>query len=113
MGIIRKTMSVSTAGLIDFRSDKERAAAYGKGTRKEARKQTKLMEQQLAVQQAAATQAVAAPVAVPMPVPAQAPAPQLPPAGWYQDANNPAVNRWFDGTQWTDHVQPVNAPPAP
>lgn len=110
MGIIRKTMSLSTAGLIDFRSDKERAAAYGRGTRTEARKQTKLMQQQLAAQQAAA-QAASTPVALPMPV--QAPAPQLPPAGWYQDANNPTVNRWFDGTQWTDHVQPVNTPPAP
>lgn len=107
MGIIRKTMSVSTAGLIDFRSDKERTAAYGKGVRKEAKKQTKLMQQQLAAQQATAQ--------APAPAPVSAPSltPQLPPAGWYQDANNPAVNRWFDGTQWTEHVQPVNAPPVP
>lgn len=103
MGIIRKTMSVSTAGLIDFRSDKERTAAYGKGVRKEAKKQTKLMQQQLAAQQASAQPP--APAHAPMPVPVQPPTPQLPPAGWYQDANNPAVNRWFDGTQWTEHVQ--------
>ena len=106
MGIIRKTMSVSTAGLIDFRSDKERSAAYGKGVRKEAKKQTKLMQQQLAAQQATAQPPA------PRAVPAPSPTPQLPPAGWYQDAKNPTANRWFDGTQWTEHVQPVNAPPA-
>lgn len=38
MGLIRKTMSVSTVGLIDFRSDKERTAAYARGTRKHARR---------------------------------------------------------------------------
>ena len=45
MGVIRKTMSVSTLGLVDFRSDKERTAAYTKATKKEAKKQTKLMKQ--------------------------------------------------------------------
>lgn len=104
MGIIRKTMSVSTAGLIDFRSDKERTAAYSRGTRTQAKKQTKLMRQQLAAQEAAARTAMPAPVVAQAPAPA--PTPQLPPAGWYQDANNPNVNRWFDGTKWTEHVQP-------
>jgi hypothetical protein len=46
MGMIRKTMSLGTMGLIDFRSDKERAAAYAKATKKQAKKQTKLMRQQ-------------------------------------------------------------------
>lgn len=45
MGFIRKTLSISTLGLIDFRSDKERTAAYAKGTRRQARKQTKLLEE--------------------------------------------------------------------
>lgn len=103
MGIIRKTLSLSTVGLVDFRSDKERAAAYGRGTRTQAKKQTKLMRQQLAAQEAAAQQMMPAPAVIPVLAPA--PAPQLPPAGWYQDANNPTVNRWFDGTQWTEHVQ--------
>ena len=30
-----------------------------------------------------------------------------PPAGWYPDPQNPATMRWFDGTQWTEHVSPV------
>lgn len=41
MGITRKTMSVFTLGAVDFRSDKERAAAYARGTRKHARKAAK------------------------------------------------------------------------
>ena len=47
MGIIRKTLSVTTVGLVDFRSDKERTAAYTKATKKEAKKQTKLMKKAL------------------------------------------------------------------
>lgn len=31
-----------------------------------------------------------------------------PPAGWYDDQATPGRQRWFDGTQWTDHFQ--NAP---
>jgi len=26
-------------------------------------------------------------------------------AGWYPDQQNPAMVRWFDGQQWTDHLQ--------
>jgi hypothetical protein len=46
MGLIRKTISVSTFGLVDFRSDKERAARYAKQQRDEAKEQTKLMKEQ-------------------------------------------------------------------
>ncbi|WP_323644216.1 DUF2510 domain-containing protein, partial [Escherichia coli] len=28
------------------------------------------------------------------------------PAGWYADPGNVASQRWWDGTQWTDHVAP-------
>lgn len=41
MGITRKILSVSTAGLVDFRSDKERTAAYTRGTRRATRKLVK------------------------------------------------------------------------
>lgn len=33
----------------------------------------------------------------------------LPPAGWHPDPENPGGSvRWWDGTQWTSHVQHVN-----
>jgi hypothetical protein len=31
--------------------------------------------------------------------------PNLPPAGWYPDSENPDQKKWWDGTQWTEHVQ--------
>lgn len=37
MGITRKTLSILTLGMIDWRSDKERAAAYARQTRDAAR----------------------------------------------------------------------------
>lgn len=33
-----------------------------------------------------------------------------PPAGWYADPSDPAMQRWYDGTGWTTHVQPVPTP---
>ncbi|MGW6600635.1 hypothetical protein [Streptomyces sp. NPDC055036] len=46
MGFIRKSLSVSTLGAVDFRSDKERTAAYTKAAKKQAKQQTKLLKQQ-------------------------------------------------------------------
>ncbi len=43
MGLIRKITSLMTVGIVDFRSDKERAAAYGKETMKQAKKQTEIV----------------------------------------------------------------------
>ncbi len=111
MGLMRKMMSVSTMGAVDFRSDKERTAAYTKAAKKQAKEQTQLMRQQAAQQAAhmrAMEQAQRAPhQAVQQPVaPALAPAPQLPPAGWYPDQANASLLRWFDGTQWTGFTQP-------
>ncbi len=34
-------------------------------------------------------------------------------AGWYPSPNEPAAERYFDGTQWTEHRRPLQAPPAP
>ena len=34
------------------------------------------------------------------------------PAGWYQDPVDLSQVRWWDGCQWTDHVQPVPQQPA-
>lgn len=44
MGMIRKTISVCTLGLVDFRSDKERTARYTRQTRNAAREQAKAVE---------------------------------------------------------------------
>lgn len=33
------------------------------------------------------------------------PTAQNAPPGWYPDHANPALQRWWDGTQWTEHVQ--------
>lgn len=35
---------------------------------------------------------------------------QTAPAGWYSDPNDPRMIRWWDGNQWTHHVQPRPAP---
>lgn len=38
----------------------------------------------------------------------------LPPAGWHPDPENPSGSvRWWDGSQWTAHVQPVTPMAAP
>jgi ribosomal protein S11 len=46
MGLTRKILSVSTLGAVDFRSDKERAAAYARTAKRHAKKQTKLLKEQ-------------------------------------------------------------------
>jgi uncharacterized protein (AIM24 family) len=33
-------------------------------------------------------------------------------ANWYQDPEDPAMLRWWDGNAWTEHRQPVAAPAA-
>jgi hypothetical protein len=35
------------------------------------------------------------------------------PAGWYPDPEHPSTQRWWDGTQWTDHRQGGAPEPAP
>lgn len=46
MGVIRKTMSLSTMGLVDWKSDKERMAASARKTKSAARKTNKLLKEQ-------------------------------------------------------------------
>lgn len=54
-----------------------------------------------------------APAAVGSSAAAPAPPPPPPPvpAGWYPDAQNAALQRYWDGTAWTEHTAPA-APPA-
>src|SRR5690606_5497620 len=36
-----------------------------------------------------------------------------PPPGWYRDPHAPHLERWWDGTAWTEHRRPPEAPAAP
>ncbi|MFJ6570391.1 DUF2510 domain-containing protein [Streptomyces sp. NPDC091292] len=36
-----------------------------------------------------------------------------PPPGWYPDPSAPSVQRWWDGTGWTEHRQPPAEAPVP
>ena len=40
-------------------------------------------------------------------------APQLPPAGWYPDPHDSTAQRFWDGTQWTEHFAGPQAATAP
>lgn len=114
MGLIRKTMSMTTLGAVDFRSDKERTAAYTKAAKKQAKKQTKIMEQQLAAQQAAAnpqqsgwgSRLIAAAEAKKAELDAAKTPASETPAGWYPDQTTPGQVRYFDGTTWTNQTRP-------
>jgi hypothetical protein len=46
VGVIRKTASLSTYGLVDFRSDKERAARSTRLTKRATKKTNKLLKEQ-------------------------------------------------------------------
>jgi hypothetical protein len=50
MGLIRKTMSISTMGLIDLRSDKERIARSTRKTSKATQESLKLAKEQARAQ---------------------------------------------------------------
>ena len=39
-------------------------------------------------------------------------APPPTPAGWHSDPNDSTLNRWWNGSQWTEHSAPKVAPPA-
>lgn len=42
-----------------------------------------------------------------------APPPAGPPAGWYRDPQGQPLERWWDGSTWTDHTRTPDAPPPP
>jgi hypothetical protein len=45
VGLFRKSLSMTTLGAVDWRSDKERVARSARLTKREAKKQTKLLEE--------------------------------------------------------------------
>ncbi|OLT33702.1 hypothetical protein BJF84_21445 [Rhodococcus sp. CUA-806] len=106
MGIIRKTMSVSTLGIVNYRNEAERTSKYTKQTRNAARAQVvqqgvdlELQRQQLAAMNHANVR--------------EEMRPSTTPADWYPDPGNPGFVRWFDGSQWTAHVHQALPPQPP
>lgn len=96
MGLIRKTISMGTLGAVDFRSDKERTAAYTKAAKKEAKKQTKIMREQAR----STANAPARPATNVMPTE----------AGWYRCPSGTAgKQRYWNGRAWTGKLR--NTPP--
>ena len=112
MGILRKTMSLSTVGMVSYRNKDERASKYAKQNRNAARahvaQNAMMLEHQRQminqgdhanVREEVRDMRVAAPYA-PTPVAA-------PPAGFYNDpSGDPSLLRWFDGAQWTGMTKP-------
>ena len=106
MGIIRRTASISTLGMINGQSAKKRTAKYTKQTRNAARAQVaqqavslELQRKQLAALDHANVREELRPQAVQ--------------PNWYADPGNPFVLRWHDGAQWTAHTHRINTPPPP
>jgi hypothetical protein len=115
MGIIRKAVSVSTLGLVKFRSDGEAAAKAGKQTAKAAKANVvqnmaliDLQRQTLAQhQQGTALQAtqVAATMNVEQAIAGQRVAPPSLPPGWYKDPTDSRALCWWDGISWNTETK--------
>ena len=112
VGILRKTMSLSTMGMVSYRDKQERASKYAKQTRNAARAQVAQNAMMLEHQRQMINQGDHANVREEVrDMRAQkqvAPAPAAPPpAGFYNDPSGDAsLLRWFDGQQWTDMTKP-------
>lgn len=114
MGLIRKATSISTLGLVKYRSDAEQSNRIAKQTRNAARAQVAQNQimianqrDQLEAQIQGNGYQIARDVA---PVqPAAVPPPALP-AGWYADPTDNRARCWWDGQQW--HPQSKHYPEA-
>ncbi|CAN5130709.1 hypothetical protein BH20ACT5_BH20ACT5_04480 [soil metagenome] len=115
MGVFRKTASMCTLGLVDFRSDGERVARSARLTKRAVKAQTKqakrlgeqqaeLLRQQLTMQHqtaAAASQMASATLWQQMPPQSAVSVNESVLAGWYDDQGGDAIQRYWDGSAWT------------
>ncbi|MGU3438168.1 hypothetical protein ACNHUS_34810 [Actinomycetes bacterium M1A6_2h] len=93
MGIFRKVTSVSTAGLVDLRSDKERIARSARKSSNEVKKQTKLMRENnslLRAQTNASTESVDSPKSIDIPIDVTAGPSKNATAGWRLNTDDEA-----------------------
>lgn len=99
MGLLRKSISVTTMGVVPFRTKDERVMRYARQTRNAARDQAAHGAAMLDAQR----QQIAALVAANAPANHRTLA--IPP-GWYPDPIDQRFVRWFDGGAWSTHVTP-------
>lgn len=104
MGITRKVLSISTLGMIDFQSDKERVARSARLTKQATRRGNRLLRKQTRRQKQQHRDVMAQQRAA-MPQQPVMSAPMV--AGWYPDVQYPGYVRWWDGMQWTGSVRPA------
>lgn len=104
MGLIRKTASISTLGLVKYRSGGEQSRRIAKQTRNAARAQVAQNQVMIANQRAQLEAQVqgngyqmARDIAPVQPMRALPPSM---PAGWYSDPTDTRAMCWWDGTQW-------------
>ena len=94
MGMTRKLLSMCTAGLVDYRSDRERIARSARHTAHALNQQNRLLRQQ--------NRAMTSGPQV---------GPTAPAPAWLPDpSGQPGLLRWWDGGQWTSSTATVNRP---
>lgn len=114
MGLIRKALSASTFGAVDFRSDKERIALYTKQTRDAVigeqahtvRGATNLMLGGSPGSGGSALRVKPGSPLARLMARKQPPPAAPPPPGFYDDPHDPTRTRWWDGAAWTNVSQP-------
>ncbi|WGX94525.1 DUF2510 domain-containing protein [Nocardioides sp. L-11A] len=97
MGLFRKTMSLSTMGVVNWRNDSERQAAAERSKSKAYRDRTQTLLEQAQADRDAALRIANQQAQAAAPVSAG------PPPGWYDDPDGDAGKRWWDGSAWTEH----------
>jgi len=107
VGLIRKTMSFGTMGVVSYRNKDERAVKYAKQTRNAARAQVVQNGLMLETQRQVVNGIDHGNVREEVRDMRAAQTSAAPPAGFYTDPQGDAtLLRWFDGTQWTDMTKP-------